>query len=39
MTNTDEETIAKGDLFIQSRVTGEVGKGDGGHGDTKETDG
>lgn len=39
MTNTDEETIAQGDLFIQSSVTGEMGKGDGGDGDTEEADG
>ena len=39
MTNTDEEAVTEGDFFIEGGVPGEVGKGDGGHGDTKETDG
>ena len=39
MTNTDEEAVTEGDFFIEGGVPGEVGKGDGGHGDTKKADG
>ncbi len=35
MTNTDKEAVAKCNFFVESSVTSEMGKGDGGDGDTE----
>ena len=39
MTNTDEEALTQSNFFVESSVTSEVRKGDGGDGDAKEADG
>jgi len=35
----DEEAVTQGNFFVESSVTSEMGKGDGGDGDTEEADG
>jgi hypothetical protein len=39
LTNTDEEAVAQGNFFVESSVTSEMGKGDGGDGNSEEADG
>ena len=39
MTNTDEETITQGDLFIEGSVPGEVGESYGRDSNAKKADG
>ena len=39
MAYPDKEAVAQGNFFVESSVTSEVRKGDGGDGDAKEADG
>jgi hypothetical protein len=39
LTNTDKEAVTQSNFFVESSVTSEMGKGDGGDGDAEEADG